>query len=436
MERKDFIEKMCRVGIDCIILDDDLINPNEIIVFTKKKKTFLKKMENQGEMSVVAESGRRRSVRVVSYKEVGLASWEKGLKANGIKLGSSVTTLNEEDCTAVFLYYAFVYVQTENWLYHNILHVLKIRLEVPCEEDLKAWLAGYIKKKNYGIEVKNIVSVPKVLLDLLSPTAKKWMTLNQFRLKAIRKLTFKRLGINAGIHRYFTRKKYVKYLEKNGVIGNEWHEVNTNGASASVFVKDVQGAESYFVKGNEIANYRGITNEIFIQKRLLENSEDASWFLPMSDCDESGKWIRYEYVTWPLLSQYIEDKGLSEKERKLLGDYLVNVLDKLYSMNIVHNDLRGDNIMVKIDEDGTLDGFVLIDFGCASYNGSVPWKRNTFLGRYLDKNGCGRMRYNEAIVDDAASAMLVYLSAGGNPEDENAGKLRERIGRLYFLCNG
>ena len=185
-----------------------------------------------------------------------------------------------------------------------------------------------------------------------------------------------------------------------------------------------------------MADYRGITNEIFIQKRLLEHAEDVSWFLPMYDCDKSGKWIRYEYVTWPLLSQYVEDKGLSQKELDLLGDYLVRMLDKLFSMNIVHNDLRGDNLMVKTKEDGTLDGFVLIDFGCASYNGSVPWKRNSFLGRYLEKNGCGRMRYSEVILDDAASAMLVYLNAGGKPEDETAGKLRERIGRLYFLCNG
>lgn len=436
MDRIEFIEKVNTMGIQCIILDDDLINPNEIIVFTRKKKAFLKKMEKQREMSVVTKCERKRYIRVVSYKETGLKSWEKGLKASGKKAGESVTVLDEEDCAAVYSYYAFVYVQTENWLYHNILHILKTRLGLLCEEDLKGWLADYIKRKNYGIEVKNIVNVPQQLLGLLSPLARKKLVLNQFRLKVIRKLVIKRLWRGSKKHHRSTRKEYLEYLVNSSGVGTNWSVINAKGASASVFVKDIQGENAYFVKGNEMADYRGITNEIFIQKRLLEHAEDVSWFLPMYDCDKSGKWIRYEYVTWPLLSQYVEDKGLSQKELDLLGDYLVRMLDKLFSMNIVHNDLRGDNLMVKTKEDGTLDGFVLIDFGCASYNGSVPWKRNSFLGRYLEKNGCGRMRYSEVILDDAASAMLVYLNAGGKPEDETAGKLRERIGRLYFLCNG
>ena len=436
MDKKNFVENVSAVGISCIILDDDLINPNEIIVFTKKKKAFLKEMKKQGEMLIVSECERRRYVRVISYKEAGIASWEKGLKTKGIPLSDTVTILNEEDCTAVFLYYAFVCVQTENWLYHNILHVLKVRLELSGEEELKVWLAEYIKKKGYGIEVKKVVDLPRELSDIMLPVKHKIIMMEQIRRKVIRKMTIKRLGVEARMHYIFTKKRYLEYLKKNAVVGDKWEAVKVNGASACVYVCDIQETKTYFIKGNEMSNYRGITNEIMMQKRLLKQSKDMSWFLPMCDCDKAGKWIRYEYVTWPSLSQYIEEKGLSERERNLLGEYLIDVLDKLYSMDIVHNDLRGDNIMVKTKDDGTLDGFVLIDFGVSSYKGSVPWRRNTFWGRYLGKNGCGRMRYNEFIVDDAASAMLVYLSAGGNPEDENAVKLRERIGRLYFLCEG
>lgn len=431
LDRREFIEKICTIGKDCMILDDDLINPNEIIVLTKKRKVFLKEREA---LSVVTENGRKRYVRIVSYKEAGLVSWEKGLKANGTKLGASVVMLHEKDCAAVFLYYVFVHAQTKNWLYHNILHVLKARLEVANEEDLLGWLAEYVKRNNYKVEVKYIVKVSHVLLEHLSSVAKICMDLNQLRLKVIRKLSLKRVVVNVRIHRYRTKKKYFKYLEEHLVVGSEWSEIDVKGASASAFVKDIQGANTYFIKGNEMSNYRGITNEILAQKKLFEYSEDRTWFLNMRDYDYTYKWIRYDYVTWPLLNQYVEENGLTEQERILLGDYLVMVLDYLYSMNIVHNDMRRENIMVRTKNDGSLDGFILIDFGCASCDGSVPWNRGSFLGRYLDRNGCGEMRYNEVIVDDAASALLVYLSVGGNPEDENARKIRERIGRLYFLC--
>ncbi|MBQ8798856.1 MAG: hypothetical protein IJZ55_04750 [Lachnospiraceae bacterium] len=434
MDRKEFVERVCRLGIDCIILDDDLINPNEIVVFTKKKKAVSKEMKKQGEVSVVTERGTRRHIRVISYKEAGITSWEQGLKEEGIKLNDRATLLNEEDSVAVFLYYAFVCVQTENWLYHNILHVIKKRLGYACEEDLKRWLAEYIKKKKYGIEVNKILELPQELLDVLSPFKKKKIAVGQIRRKVVRKLGIKRIGIIAKAHYLINEGRYLDYIKKNSVVGNDWKMVHVEGASACIYIRDVREDKAYFLKGNEMSNYRGVTNEIFIQKRLLEQSKDTSWFLPMDCCDNLKRWIRYEYVTWPLLSRYIEERDLTEQERKLLGDYLIEVLDKLYSMNIVHNDLRGDNIMVRTREDGTLEGFILIDFGCASCNGSVPWNRDSFLGRYLDRNGCGKMRYNEVIVDDAASALLVYLNAGGNPEDENARKIRERIGRLYFLC--
>lgn len=432
MDKQQFIEKLCMCNSKCMILDDELINPNEIIIFTREKRNLSREIKGLGIEQTESVDGRIRNIRIITYKEAGITTWEKNLWMEGKLVGSTVALLNKEDSLAYFLYYAYTQVQTQNWLYHNIIYVMKDEMNFRSEGELIAWLAAYMQKKKYGIEINGIINLPKELLMMLSPVTRKMMTLRQIWRKGMRKIQFKCLGINASLHMHFTKRKYLKYLQKTSAVGDNWKVTEENGASVSIFVKDVRENGMYFIKGNEMSAYQGIKNEVMIQKMLLENSKKNDWFLPMVASDSLQRWIKYEYVTWPLLSNYIEEKGLTEKERSMLGEYLVEVLDYLFSLNIVHNDLRAENIMVRTDSNGMLEGFVLIDFGCASYNGMIPWKNKSFLGRYIGKAVCGTMRYNEVLIDDAASAHLIYVKAGGSVEDEVASKIRERIGRLFF----
>lgn len=435
MDKNEFFERLSMTDCECMILDDSVINPCEIVLYTSKKRNLIRKIKESGLPCVIQERGLNRYLRVKSYKEEGLAKWRKKLEEYAQESNGKIKILNEEDGNALFLHYAFVCVQTKNWLYYNILEVLIERLNLSNETDLKRWLAAYIKKKNFEIKVKRIVELPLELYGLLSPLEKNITRANQVRLKVIRKLGFKRLWLNSTLHHFFTRKSYLKYLEKTSVVGECWSLINEGGASASTFIKDIRERKTYFIKGNELSKYRGIRNEISIQNRIFQLSDDQSWFLPMLACDDSCRWIRYEYVEWPLLKQYIEKEKLESKELEALGEYLIETLDKLYAMKIVHNDLRGENIMVRVGETGTFEGFVLIDFGCSSYEGAVPWESKTYLGKYMEKAICGEKRYNENLIDDAASAFLVYLSAGGNANDSYAMRIRQKIGRINFSVN-
>ncbi len=436
MNKSEFIEKLDMMGIECVVLDDNLINPNEIIIFTNKKKCFQQMMKENNLPRMVQDGERKCCIRVISYKEANIAQWEKELKKEGEKKGNIVTIVSREDSNALFLYYAFTSVQISHWLYYNILHILKQRMGCSDKEELAKWLALYIKKKGYRIIVRKIVELPMALRGDLTLLQKCTIRGYQILLKGIRKITVKALIAKSSLHRIFTQKSYFEYLKKTSGVGECWSVINKNVfcSSGSILVRDLQENQAYFVKGNELSAYRGIENEITIQRILKKASgkEYGLWYLPMLDYDPQFRWIRYEFVTWKLLAQYLQEKQLSKREITLLGECLVGFLDRLLELDIVHNDLRCENIMVITNGDGTVSDFMLMDFGCSSFEGGVPWNENTFEGCYLSKAVCGKMRYNEHIVDDAASAMLIYLHAGGTEDDEVAVMLRNRIGRIYF----
>ncbi len=436
LDKQEFIKHMSALDIECMLLDDYLIDPNEIIVFSKKKHCLASKMQNEGIPSVICEQAKRRNIKIVTYSEMGISQWKSDLRRNGVQISQNITLLGEEDGIAFFLYYAFVFVQTPNWLKNNVLQELMRRLKVSCVEELEEWLAQYLERRNYKVDVKNIVILPPAIWKQLTLLRKCTFLLKQFRLKVFRKLTLSALKIRGVIHNRLTKERYIDSLRQTKAVGEKWCEINPNGVGSSgcTLIKEESDDSIFFIKGNELPIYEGLRNEITAQKRMLELAGKDDWFLPMIDCDSAFRWIRYQYVSWELLSRYKEKHCFTRSELDIFGEYLVTVLDNLYSMKLVHNDLRCENIFVRTKTDGALEGFVLTDFGCSSIEGSFPWKKETYWGKYLARGVCGKMRYNENIVDDAASALLVYLSVGGDSEDSVALKIKERIGRIFFVC--
>ncbi len=432
-----FIEKISQLNIECMILDDCEINPNEIIVLVKEKKNLVKNMQNEGISWIISNGDKKRYINIVTYSELGISQWTANMVKNGIYISDNIQMPSEEDNIAFFLYYVFLFAKTHNWLCYNATEILMQRLDVSDLGDLESWLAGYIGKYNYNVRLKNIVKLPAAITEQLAPLQKVRVSLGQFRLKLFRKLNLKILGKRASLYNRFTRSRYIDYLKKTGAVEKDWTLINHGGTGSSgcTLIKEKRDGNTFFLKGNEMPLYEGLKNEIAAQKKLLKTVGNAAdWFLPMSDCDPELRWIRYEYVTWELLSKYKNKHSFTKEELAVFGEYLVMILDKLYEMNIVHNDFRSENMFVRTKADGTLDKIVLTDFGCSSIDGSFPWKKNTYWGKYFSRGVCGKMRYNENIVDDAASALLVYLSVGGNSEDSSALKMKERIGRLFFVC--
>ena len=435
MDKKEFIKKLEEINVSCMILDDSYINPNEIIVFSDCKKKLIGKLKDKGISDILVEDGKKCCIRVLSFSEIGISKWKIRLKKEAIPISESVSGISENDSIAVFLYYAFVFVQTKHWLYNSIIREVEKRLGLNCEEQIQ-WLASYLSERHYGIYVKKIVELPKELLQLMSPMQKVRMELVKFRLKSIRKLSYKILGKKSRRHIATTREKYIDYLLSTSVLGTEWNIINEKigGVSGCTLIKDVRDGKAYFIKGNELKTYQGIKNEIMAQKRMMQMAGDAAWFLHMIDSDISMRWIRYDFVMWGSLNSYLKQHSFSKEELELFGQYLIDVLDNLCNMNIVHNDLRLENIMVETNDKGNVERFVLTDFGCASIENSFPWCKTNYWGKFFSRIVCGEKRYNEYIIDDAASALLIYIEAGGSFKDYFAIEISKRIGRNFFVC--
>ena len=211
---------------------------------------------------------------------------------------------------------------------------------------------------------------------------------------------------------------------------SEGRSFNSN-SGGNIYIFNV-GENKYFIKGNEPGPIQTIKNEVTVQKRIIDSEEDKNLFVLMEKHADDYSWIKYPYVPYDTLDDYLKKHRLDCDSIRLLGSFLCNILDVLYRNNIVHNDLRDTNIMVVTDQSGRVEKFLLIDFGAASIDGRSPWTLDFYEGKYLIRNVCGDYRYNEFILDDAASAMLVYLEAGGMPDDEAAQAIRSKIGRIYY----
>lgn len=96
--------------------------------------------------------------------------------------------------------------------------------------------------------------------------------------------------------------------------------------------------------------------EIDILKKLKNNKD----FLQLLQYRVSGPlkgYMAYEYIDGQTLDECIPDIGLPTQRVKEIADWLLNAIQHLHSLNIIHGDIKPENIMVS---NGRL---ILIDFG-------------------------------------------------------------------------
>lgn len=433
MIKEDFFQTLSSHEFSCIVLDDLIINPDEIIVFLLTKSD-LKSLKNEHHFTIkIQDQNRERIINYFVMDEIGLHKCKNDLLKRGKKVRGNLYHFSTQDEIAIWLFYKYMYVIRPNYLTFSIGSVLIERLNLKSEGELLYVFAEYIEKEGFKIESKRAVKLPKVIAQKQSAFFRMKLLFHLFIRKSRNRIIVNMLKFMGYFHVIFTQKKYLEYIISNDVTGQNWEMINKkkDGSSGCTFVTSIENNKKYFIKGNELPVYCGLKNEIVIQNQIMSQGGNLDWLLKMEKADDNNKWIKYPYVNYKTLTQYTDSHDLDEDERRILGEFLVSLLDKLNKLNIVHNDLRSDNIMVIEDLDHKVSGYILIDFGCSVYKGQSPWDEDTFWGKYFAYSVCGSYRYNERIIDDAAAALLVYTDNGGKTSDEYFTKIKEKIGRIY-----
>ncbi len=407
-----------------VILDDLECNPIEVLVFLNTVPETLKSESNRFGF---VDEGRKRIIVLQTFKEAGLAGWYRKKRKDGFDLSS-------EDIAFLWLTVAYCLSNRASWLRDNILFRYMKRL-TKDEKGVEDFFVDYTLKNNVKIGYANNTIYSGQIGKRITFFGKARAGLcKKMRLLVMRmyyRFKFYRIGKdkNHSCEAFIDRLIGEKVISADSY-DSEGKSFNSN-SGGNIYIFN-EGENKCFIKGNEAGPIQSIRNEVIVQKRIIDSKEDKDCFVLMERHADDHSWVKYPYVPYDTLDEYLKKHRLDPDSIKLLGMFLCKILDVLYRTNIVHNDLRDANIMVVTDRSDRVEKFLLIDFGAASIDGKSPWNQDTYEGRYLIRNVCGDYRYNEFISDDAASAMLIYSEAGGTPDDEEACLLRSRIGRVYF----
>lgn len=397
-------------NIDGIYFFDKSINPLEIIVITDNTSKLNGIMQKQ-KLDYLYIDEQKTRVRVKSFRELGLKYCKQYLLRYSKEFGKDVVGWDEKIYDLVLLSLYINDLKNESWVNRQIMLYLSQHHDISDKND--------------------IINLFKTLLNEIKLDFD-WGTYNRGILynRIFHKLAIKEITFLIAAHINKTSDSYVETM-KNKCLETEKIEriSGKNNGSACTLIRKYDKEDCFFIKGNAPGIY-SLSHEICAQKRLKSVDNADSLFLLMNRCDDNDNWIEYPYVELISLADYAKNHILTRKELDSFGEMLIAVLDILKHQNIIHSDLRENNIMVSTGEnDATI--FKVIDFGGAVIDGVSPWKKNDIINKYYRRYICGNYRYNKYILDDAASAYIMYINAGGNSSDKCACEIKKRIGQLF-----
>ena len=424
MTVKDVVKKLEENKVFYVILDDPECNPIEVLIFLNTVPESLKSESNRFGFN---DDGRKRIIVLQTFKEAGLAEWYHKKQKN-------ISDLSADDIAFLWLNIAYCLSNRASWLRSNILFRYMKRL-MKDEKGVEDFFVDYTLKNDVKIGHVNNTVYPGRIGKRITVSGKAKADLSKKMRLLVMRTYYRFKFYRIGKDKKHSCEAFIDRLIGENVISADSYDskgktFNSN-SGGNIYIFN-EGGNKSFIKGNEPGPIQSIGNEIIVQKRIIDSKEDKDCFVLMERHADDHSWVKYPYVPYDTLDDYLKNHRLDPDSIRLLGAFLCKVLDVLYRTNIVHNDLRAANIMVVTDQNDRVEKFLLIDFGAASIDGKSPWNRDIYEGRYLVRNVCGDYRYNEFILDDAASAMLVYSEAGGSPDDDVASILRSKIGRVYF----
>lgn len=418
LNKDKLYKKLSEIKTKYIIIDDVELNPTEIIILTRFPYILKKRLQIRNPL-FISEGNVVRVVQFCKFCMFYVTPYTKSIVREALHNGIHVIN-DKVKMIALLLLWSYRR-GNENWIFTNLTefcipHYIKSD-NLLFEKYYHT--SSEISKKNHNTKYNRL----------------QFKHIYQLYLHAYRyvnyRIVLKRLGKLAYKHRNSNITTYYKKLVEDKIISNMAEILSGCGSSGGVTIKD----SSIFLKGNDLPKYSGILNEIDVRTYLKEQGYYLNRFIHSLSYNKEQVWIKFPYIDNPALEEYVRRNALTITQLKDFGDFLINVLDDLYKLNINHNDLKTNNIIIQVNKYNTdAVSFYLSDFGCASIKGSNPWKNSRFIRRYFISRVCGKYRYSDGIVDDAASAYLTYLECGGQPSDSTAVEIRNRIGRQYLFC--
>lgn len=396
-----------QIDSKCLILDIESINPIEIIVITRKPrrvKKNIKKLFSESKGNLIDN----KSVCVLPRNILFLTHVSSLLNKCVDDFGNEIKKWPEDVRRFALIYY---YLFSSKNL---VKKLIADTLDVDKSDDLQLnmQLDTYLRKLGSRIDTK------KVQRERLFERVEHRMVLEE-------------ISFVVRAHNLLTRRKYYSFVHEHFKFEpNQYYDISKKSGTDCILIKQITENGAVFIKGNapRICN---LDNEINAQNRICSFFPNNDIFVKMNEYGADKQWISYSFVDGLTLKELCKTDSLDSVMLEKLGVFLLEVLSKLKQIRVSHCDIRPENIMVC--DKKCESGFVLIDFGGAAIDEKLQWKKNTRINNYYKRTIGGYCRYNDRIIDDAASALLTYLECGGDIHDSVSKELLKKVG-TYSLC--
>lgn len=164
-----------------------------------------------------------------------------------------------------------------------------------------------------------------------------------------------------------------------GSVGQVFRATAINGPALEVAVKRLEYNSS---RGNTARLLRRAQKEIQTQVKAASRSPYVVKILDVF-FDSRFIYLVMEFVPGGSLRQWLERNGpLEENVAISVAQQLSRCILSLHQSNIVHRDIKVDNVLLELDQSGEMHGVRLTDFGFAEVcrGGDIAEFCNTFLG--------------------------------------------------------
>ncbi|QDR82012.1 protein kinase domain-containing protein [Sporomusa termitida] len=204
--------------------------------------------------------------------------------------------------------------------------------------------------------------------------------------------------------------------------GSHYFIGNTKKDNRIVFIK---------TGGNENL----ITREIKVLKYIKENRFDKSdWYIPnvVAFLDEGRfAFIATKYITGETLTSVISHNRLTNQNRYELVKQFNQICDFLYSHDLIHRDVRPDNILIHAEKESMK--VTLIDFAYTVSNNKLEFSEIDLsdLKKQLYFLGAG-LNPEPLIWDDAYSFYKISEQLGVSIDNDLNELMKTKIGRLVY----